>query len=400
MKNNLRFQVFIFTATRVVLNTMYRMVYPFLAAFGRGMGVDLPTLTLALTARSLAGVFGPIIGSLGDTRGRKTGMLFGLSLFIIGVCLVVIWPTFLTFMLALILSVVGKFAYDPSMQAYLGDRVAYQQRGRVLAITELGWSLSFIIGVPLMGFLISRYGWKAPFPVLTLLGLGAFGVLAWMVPGDKVRSGVQSGLWRNLRKMFSHPPVVAGLVMALLIGSANEMINLVFGVWLENSFGLMIAALGAASAVIGLAELSGESFAAAFTDRLGKSLAVSLGLGLNCLAVLALPLLGTSSTGAVIGLFFFFITFEYAIVSSIPMMSEVMPSARATVMAVAGASVSLGRALGALIGTPLYLFSESSPVIPDLLPNAVAAIIFNLLGIIALRYLQLGIESQAETPVI
>lgn len=362
--------------------------------------MDLPTLTLALTARSLAGVFGPIIGSLGDTRGRKTGMLFGLSLFIIGVSLVVIWPTFLTFMLALILSVVGKYAYDPSMQAYLGDRVAYQQRGRILAITELGWSLSFIIGVPLMGFLISRYGWKAPFPVLTLLGLGAFGVLAWMVPGDKVRSGVQSGLWRNLRKMFSYPPVVAGLVMALLIGSANEMINLVFGVWLENSFGLMIAALGAASAVIGLAELSGESFAAAFTDRLGKSLAVSLGLGLNCLAVLALPLLGTSSTGAVIGLFFFFITFEYAIVSSIPMMSEVMPSARATVMAVAGASVSLGRALGALIGTPLYLFSESSPAIPDLLPNAVAAIIFNLLGIIALRYLQLGIESQAETPVI
>jgi predicted MFS family arabinose efflux permease len=400
LNNNLRFQVLIFTATRVVLNTMYRMVYPFLTAFGRGMGVDLPTLTLALTARSLAGVFGPFIGSIGDIRGRKTGMLFGLFLFIVGVSLVIIWPTFPAFVAALILSLLGKYVYDPSLQAYLGDRVAYQQRGRVLAISELGWSLSFIIGVPLMGFLIARYGWSAPFPVLALLGLGAFGILVWMVPSDKVRGGIQSGLWANLRKVFTYPPVLAGLVMALLIGSANEMINLIFGVWLENSFGLMIAALGAASAVIGLSELSGESLAAAFTDRLGKPVAVSLGLGLNCLAVLALPFLGRSSTGAIIGLFFFYITFDFAIVSTIPIMTEVMPSARATVMAVAGASISLGRAIGALLGTPLYLFGVSSAGIPDILPNALAAVGLNILAIIALRYLQLGIERRSETPVI
>jgi predicted MFS family arabinose efflux permease len=399
LKNNLRFQVLIFTTTRVVLNTMYRMVYPFLAAFGRGLGVDLPALTLALTARSLAGVFGPVIGSIGDSRGRKTGMLFGLTLFTIGVSLVVIWPTFPAFLAALILSALGKYVFDPSMQAYVGDRVAYQRRGRVLAITELSWSLSFIIGVPLMGFLIARYGWSAPFPVLALLGLGAIGVLAWMVAGDKVRE-VKSSLWQNLRKVLTYPPVLAGLIMAMLIGSANEMINLIFGVWLENSFGLMIAALGAASAVIGLSELGGESLAAAFTDRLGKPLAVSLGLGLNCLAVLALPILGTSSTGAIVGLFFFYITFEYAVVSTIPMMTEVMPSARATVMAVAGASISLGRAIAALIGTPLYLFGVSSPGIPDILPNAIAAIIFNVLGIIALRNLQKGIERHAKTPVI
>ena len=46
-------------------------------------------------------------------------------------------------------------------------------------------------------------------------------------------------------------------------------------------------------------ELSGESLAAAFTDRLGKPRAVSLGLGLNCLAALALPILGSNTTGAI-----------------------------------------------------------------------------------------------------
>ncbi len=379
---------------------MFRMVYPFLAAFGRGMGVDLPTLTLAITLRSFAGAFSPFLGSIGDNRGRKVGMLFGLSLFILGLGLVVIWPTFPAFLFALVFSVLGKYTYDPSMQAYLGDRVVYKRRGRVLAITELSWSLSFIVGVPLMGLLVARYGWTAPFPVLTLLGVLAFGVLAWMLPGEVIRVAGQSGLGAKFRKILAYPPVLAGLAMVLLVSCANEVVNLVFGIWLENSFGLMIAALGAASAVIGLSELGGESLAVAITDRLGKPLAVGLGVGLNCLAVLILPILGMNTSGALAGLFLFYLTFEYALVSSVPMMTEVLPTARATVLAVAVASVSIGRAIGALMATPLFLFGESVESIPDIMPNALAAVLLNLFALLALRYLQRGIKSGSEIPMI
>lgn len=374
---------------------MFRMVYPFLAVFGRGIGVDLQTISLALTLRSFTGVLGPFLAVIGDSRGRKIGMLFGLAVFILGLAVVMIWPTFPAFVAALILSMLGKYIYDPSMQAYLGDRVAYQRRGRVMAITELGWSLSFLVGVPAMGFLIARYGWRAPFPVLALLGLLAFGVLAWMVPLDKVRGRQSVGLRTNFRKILASPPVLAGLAMAMLFSSANEVINLVFGIWLENSFGLIIAALGAAAAVIGLSELGGESLAAAFTDRLGKPLAIGIGLGLNCLAALVLPIIGTSTAGAMVGLFFFYLTFEYALVSSVPIMTEVMPSARATVMAFTTASVSLGRAMGALIATPLFIYGESSATIPDILPNALAAILLNAAALVALRYLQQGIKHRA-----
>ncbi|MBK5109697.1 MAG: MFS transporter, partial [Anaerolineales bacterium] len=129
MKTPLRIQVLLFTATRVVLNTMFRMVYPFLAVFARGIGVDLTTISLALTLRSFTGVFSPFLASIGDSRGRKVGMLSGLAVFITGLIVVMIWPTFPAFLAALILSMLGKYIYDPSMQAYLGDRVAYQRRG-------------------------------------------------------------------------------------------------------------------------------------------------------------------------------------------------------------------------------------------------------------------------------
>ena len=56
---------------------------------------------------------------------------------------------------ALLLSTLGKSLFDPALQAYFGDRVPYAQRGTALAVTEMAWSLAFIVGVPAMGFLIS-----------------------------------------------------------------------------------------------------------------------------------------------------------------------------------------------------------------------------------------------------
>ena len=384
MRHSLRLQVAAFTATRVVLNTMHRMIYPFLLTFGRGLGVDMAALTLAVTARSLVGASGPFLAWVADNHGRKVGMIFGLVLFVLGASLVIIWPTYLAFCLALLLTILGKYVFDPAMQAYLGDRVSYERRGRVLGITEMGWSLAFILGVPLMGFLIARRGWTAPFPVLAILGLAAIAVLVWLVPRDLPHPDNQNGLWRNLGSVLTSPLAVTGLAMSLMLSAGNEVVNLVFGVWMESSFGLRIAALGVASAVIGFAELGGETLTATITDRLGKPPAVAAGVLLNSLAALALPFLGSTLPGAFIGLFLFYLTFEFAIVSSIALMTEVLPPARATLMASGIAAHSLGRALGALVTAPLFAMGQASASTPDILPSALASAAFNLIGLLAL----------------
>ena len=178
----IRFQLIIFMFVRTVLNTMHRMVYPFLAVFARGMGVDLTTVSFIITARSFVGIFAPVLGSVADQRGRRFGMLTGISLFTAGMGVVAVHPSFITFSVALLLTILGKYLFDPSMQAYIGDRVPYERRGTALAVTEAAWSLSFILGVPLMGYLIATYGWSAPFPVLLVLGLVTFAIIGWMIP--------------------------------------------------------------------------------------------------------------------------------------------------------------------------------------------------------------------------
>ena len=366
----------------MVANTAHRMVYPFLPVFGRGLGMELSSLSLALTARGLVGVFGPFLASIADSRGRKTGMLFGLALFSTGVFLVVIYPTFPVFVLALIFTMLSKYTFDPAMQAYLGDRIAYRRRGLALAVTELGWSFSFILGVPVVGFLIARGGWMAPFPLLSLLGVISLVVLAWMLPRDAVAVTTRPNLWSNLRSVFTYRTAVAGLLVGLFISMANEVVNLVFGVWMENSFGLRITALGAASAVIGFSELGGETLVGALVDRLGKVRAVGMGLVLNCLAAFALPVLGTNVIGALVGLFFFYLSFEFTLVSTLPLMTEVLPSSRATLMAVNVASHSLGRAAGAFVGPSIYGIGFFASV--------TAAFVLNLFALISLNRLRHG----------
>ena len=388
MKRSLRIQILAFTAVRTVLNTMHRMVYPFLPILVSGLGVDLSTISLALTFRSLIGIFSPFLASVADSRGRKAGMLFGLLGFTLGVAVVAVWPTFPAFVISLLLAAVGKYVFDPSMQAYLGDRVAYQRRGLAVALTEYSWSLAFIVGVPLMGLLIARWGWRAVFPSLALAGLISLGGLGWLLPKDPSPGSAQAGIWRNLRTVLSYKPALLGLLMGLLMSAANEFVNMVFGVWIEDSFGLKIAALGAAAVVIGLSEFGGETLVVVLTDRLGKPRSIAVGLILNSLAVFMLPLFGHSLGGALIGLFMFYITFEFAVVSAIPLMTEILPSARATLMAANVASFSLGRALGALLAPSLYRWG--------ILGSGIAAVLFNLLALLALYSLTVSEEEMGK----
>jgi MFS transporter, DHA1 family, inner membrane transport protein len=383
----IRTQIIVIGLLRITLNTMHRMVYPFLAVFARGLGVDIQAVAFALAGRNLVGILGPVFGPVADLRGRRFVMLTGVACFTLGVGLVAVRPGVPTFSAALILAIFSKALFDPAVQAYFGDRVAYEQRGTAIAVIEMAWSLSFIAGVPAMGFLIARYGWTAPFPVLAALGLAMFLIIWRMIPPDRPpmrqpAEGEQSApLWANLHAVVTSLPALAGISIAFWSSMANESVNLVFGLWLSDSFGLQIAALAGASAVIGLAELSGESLVALITDRLGKARSVLLGLSVNTAAAVLLPFIGRTEAGALIGLFLFYISFEFTLVSQLPMMSETVAGARGTVMAVNLVGFGVGRSIGATLSTLVYARAGFPAV-------TLLAAGFNLLAILALAEMQ------------
>lgn len=376
MKN--RFQLIIFTIIRIVLNTPYRMIYPFITVFARGLGVERSVITSLIARRALVGAFVPFVIPFIETRGRKFGMLLGLGMFITGASLVAFVPGITTLGFALIFGLLGKSFFDPSLASYIADHVPYEKRGTALAVTEFAWSLAFVGGAPLVGWILSGFAWSTPFFIFGLLGFGAFLYIAFTLTDSEKPIHHADGMWGNLKQILGTPVVLVAFSIGLTITAANEVVNVSFAVWLEDSFKLQIAALAGASAFIGLSELAGEGFVAMFVDRIGKVRAAGVGVVANCLAALFLPVIGHTEIGALTGLFLFYITFEFTIVSIIPLLTEVMPSARATTLSFAGAAHSIGRAGGAWLSPTLYTFGFGSVT--------AAAIVFNLLGLASIWY--------------
>jgi len=371
---------------RIVFNSAIRMVYPFLPVFSRSLGVDIKTLSSAVSLRSAAGALGPFLASIADSHSRKSGMLLGVFLFTIGVGLVSIQPTFPMFVLFLILSLMGNLVFVPAMQAYFGDWIPYRQRGFVMSLTEYGWSLSFLVGVPLIGFLIARFSWWSPFPFLTGLGVIIFVVLFFILPSNSNAPDIKPNLFRNFKSILTHPPALAGIMIAIFISCSNELVNLIFGVWLEDTFAVQIGALAAASAVIGIAELGGEAIVTLIVDRLGKKRSVFLGICLNALASISLPLLSHTLIGAYLGLFFFYLTFEFTLVSLIPMMSELYPPARATMFSLNIAGMAIGRAVGAQLSPFLYQIGMGTIILISGLGLVIlGSIVLDIFALVVLR---------------
>jgi predicted MFS family arabinose efflux permease len=118
---------------------------------------------------------------------------------------------------------------------------------------------------------------------------------------------------------------------------------------------LSIVALGFGTGIIGIAELAGESLTAALADRLGLKQSVMGGLTACIICYGVLPFLGQTLSMALTGLFIIFLTFEFTMVASLSLFTELVPQSRATMMASYLAFAGMGRVVGALVGGPIWL---------------------------------------------
>ena len=368
-------QLTLFTISRTVINTGVRMIYPLLPVFARSVNVELTTIAFILTIAQLMGLTAPFLGTLSERYGRRFTILLGLLLFAGGMLTVYVSPNFIGLAAAMLIAALGKLAHDPAIQAYIADRTPYEKRGMVIGILEFGWSGAFLIGVPAMTWLIANYNWQAPFGVLAMITAVVYLAGILIVEPDRPNVINRVSLFKAIRISLDNRSAVAGLVMGFGMASANQLVSVVFGSWIELSFGIALSALAAASVVIGVSELVGEGAVTVFSDRFGKRKLVMVSLLGNIVACVILPFMGFQLSAALFGLFLFYLTFETAVVATIPLSTELSPNARAMYLTVYVAEVTLGRASSTMLAP--YLFNHG------LLMNCIIAIVFNLVAFAA-----------------
>lgn len=340
---------------RTVLDTGFRALYPFLPFIAANLGVPVASAAQIIQARNLVGFMSPLFGPLSDRYGRRVMMLLGLAIaavFGIGMYFVAsLWVAIVVF----VLMGFSTILFVPAQQAFLGDNVPYAQRGRVMAIAEVAWSLAAIVGLPLVGVLVQTQDWRFGFVAVGICALLALALVFVALPRElRHLQGAARAIRGSYGEALRAPMAFAALATLFLLAATNENIYVVFGVWMNRNFGLDAIALGGVASAIGGAEFASQMFVATFVDRIGKWRMVSGGLLLGGIAYIALPFLGRDAILGTVGLVLTFFMFELAIVSALPLMTEIAPRARATLLSLGVACFSLGRAGGSFSGPALY----------------------------------------------
>jgi predicted MFS family arabinose efflux permease len=356
--SRLTLSIVVTTLCRLVLNTARRFAYPFAPVLSRGLGVPLTAITSLIAINQATAVLGLFFGPIADRVGYRLMMLSGMALLVAGMFAAGLFPFYGVVLVALFLAGLGKSIFDPALQAYVSERVPFHRRGLAIGVLEFSWAGSTLLGIPLIALLIDGLGWRAPF--FAMGGLGILGILVLSIVIEKGRRrpapDQASPLFKNAwRQLMRERAALGALSYAFWISVANDNLFVIYGAWLEKQFGLSIVALGLGTAVIGISELTGESLTATLADRLGLKRSVIGGLAACMICYGTLPFISQSLGMALTGLFFLFLTFEFTIVTSLSLFTELVPASRATMMASYLASAGFGRVVGALIGGPVWL---------------------------------------------
>ncbi len=375
-------QIIAITAFRLLLNTGRRFVYPFAPALSRGLEVPLGAITSIIAAGQFTSLLGIFAGPLADRHGYRMMMRAGLAMLALGMLICGLVPVYWPVFVGLVVASFGKTLFDPAIQAFVGNNVSFERRGRIIGIAETAWAGSTLIGIPALALVIEHVGLRNSFYLLAALGGISWVLMGVIIPADKVRSKKQRGKVNFLASMMQlskSRPARGMLAFGFFISVANDCLFVVYGAWFEQDFNVSIVALGFSTVAIGSAELLGESMTALFSDRLGLKRAIILGPLMAIAAYLLLPVIGQSLGLAMVGLFLVFLSFEFTIVTSFPLCTEVLPQARATMMSGYYATAGVGRMVGVLIAGFLWGMGGIAGV-------AAASAGFTLLGLLAVLW--------------
>ncbi|HLA42992.1 MAG TPA: MFS transporter, partial [Aggregatilineales bacterium] len=234
---------------RLFLNMTRRFAYPFLPEISSSLHVSLGSVQGAVGSYAFIGVGSPFLYGFSTRFGRKRMMLVGLLLMSVTSIPGILKPnSFGVFYATMIVWGIAKIIFDPSMQAYIADRISYRRRGMAMGSTELAWAGSLIVAAPLTGYLLAEIGLEAVFAMLGLTNFIGFLLVLVFVPADHPgRDGEKRVISSPLswwRILLANPVSLAALLFSVCFSSSNETVFIVYGDWMKKTFDLALTELG------------------------------------------------------------------------------------------------------------------------------------------------------------
>ena len=135
---------------------------------------------------------------------------------------------------------------------------------------------------------------------------------------------------------------------------ASQVVLIAYAAWLSERFGLPLGVIGAFAIALGIGELAAAVGTIAFSDRMGQLRSARYGLAIMCLSSAVLAVFEDTLLLGIAALFLLLFGFEFALISTKPVIAELASSERSYALGFAESAGIVGRAGGAVLGAILF----------------------------------------------
>ena len=233
-----------------------------------GLGVSIATAGLLITFGAIVLCIGsPATAWLTSRIERRALLTMTLLVLALANAASAVAPDYKSLLIIRLIMLAVGALYTPQAAGTAGLIVPEQRRGSTIAYIFLGWSLAAAVGLPLITFVASRYGWRTAYGGIGVMGFVSFVLLAWRLPGGLVGAPVDLRTWTDVGRNR----MIVLLLLATTLQMSGQFVVFTFmGPLLAKLTGVGPDAISLVFACYGVCGFIGNVIATRIVDAWGS----------------------------------------------------------------------------------------------------------------------------------
>jgi len=268
-----------------IASAMYPMLMPI---YLTELGASITQVGLIFTLTSVVVLILQIFGGwVSDSIGRLRSIAIGSVGGIFGFVAVLLAPTWQWMLAALCVLQFPYALVGPSFGAFIAENSTTENRGKVYGITDTIFQITGVIGPPVGGLLVGRYGFKMMFLVSGSLYALAAILRIWMATTVRTTTEANprklstSSLKTSVKTMFGM--ILGGGVLTWIFvtdgvrDTAFRLSGELQPLYLEQVAGISVEQIGILGSIFSIAMMFTPILSGKMVDKYGERVPISLG---------------------------------------------------------------------------------------------------------------------------
>ena len=172
-----------------------------LGELSAGLGVTIREAGLLITfGAAMLCICSPLMSWL-TSRVERRHMLIGV-IAVVAVCNLAsaFAPNYAVLLAIRLVMCIAAAPYTPQAAGVVGMLVPPEKRASSVAYVFLGWTLAAAVGLPLVTFIASRFGWREVYGVVGVMSCISLVLLVWRIPRGLFGAPVDLSTWSALAR--------------------------------------------------------------------------------------------------------------------------------------------------------------------------------------------------------